>query len=103
MKYSDDVGMGDSSIGCTSAHKPAMLCFALPHGALPSGNSRCLHAAKPTFEYQSCTNLPLKDSGSMTGHFTFVEGSIANPASAEFYVQVRQRAELKIMPQVSLS
>lgn len=45
-------------------------------------------ADKPTFEYQSCTNLPLGSSGSMAGHFTFVEGSIANPTGPAFEVEV---------------
>ena len=45
-------------------------------------------AAKPTFEYQSCTNLPLGTTGSMSGHFTFVEGSMADPTGPAFKVQV---------------
>ena len=45
-------------------------------------------ADKPTFEYQSCTNLPLGSHGAMAGHFTFVEGTIANPTGPAFEVEV---------------
>lgn len=44
-----------------------------------------LFAGRPPFEYQSCTSIE-QDIGFMDGHFTFVNGSLANPSGGHFNV-----------------
>ncbi|CAK0782349.1 hypothetical protein CVIRNUC_005643 [Coccomyxa viridis] len=62
-------------------------CTNTIEGEAVIGKYPHLTHAKPSFEYQSCTNLGMGKSGSMAGHFTFVEGSIAHPTGPEFNVQ----------------
>lgn len=44
----------------------------------------------PEFVYQSCTQIQEVEGSSMEGHFTFVEGSLQEPAGPEFEVECKQ-------------
>ncbi len=50
------------------------------------GQYPLLRPGDPEFVYQSCTQVPEGERGSMKGRFRFVEGSIARPTGGEFDV-----------------